>query len=462
MNSPGFPDIWDNVAMPDRLPSKIVYLTAGAGGMYCGSCMHDNHLARSMLSAGVDVQLVPLYMPIRTDMPAVTVDRVFFGGLNVYLQQKTALFRHLPVGLTGFLDNPRLLRWLGKRQVTPSSQMLGGLTHSMLRGEEGRQRAEVRRLAQWLQTQACPDMVLLTNVLIAGCVPALKRALNRPVLVLLQGDDIFLESLAEPYRSRVLAEIRRLADQIDGFLVHSQYYADFMADYLTIPRTKIHRVPLGLDLTGFLPTMSPDPGRDDVARPDATRDGCLTVGYLARLAPEKGLHLLVDALLQVGRQVGPRPLKLLVAGWLGDPQRAYAEQQFEKLRQAGWGDSFEYLGTVSREEKLSMLGRLDLFSVPATYREPKGLYVLEALAAGVPVVLPDHGAFPEIVSETGGGVLFSPNDPAALAGSLVQLLTDTARRRQLGRTGHAAVHERRDMKTIADGTLAVLSRWMHD
>ncbi len=441
--------------MSDLVPTKIVYLTAGAGGMYCGSCMHDNQLARSMLGLGVDVQLVPLYMPIRTDLPAVTGKRVFFGGLNVYLRQQTALFRHLPAWATGFLDHPRLLHWLDGRQVTPSARMLGALTVSMLRGESGFQRTEVRRLARWLGTQSPADMLLLTNVLIAGCVPALKRTLNRPILAFLQGDDIFLESLPAPYRGKALAEIRQLAHQIDGFLVHSRYYAEFMADYLAIPPTKIHLVPLGIDLTGFSPSGHTTPPID------ADDAGRLTVGYLARLAPEKGLHVLVDAMVRLGPRLGSRSVQLLIAGWLDEPHRAYAEQQFQKLHRAGWGDSFEYLGIVTRDEKLAMLDRLDLLSVPTTYREPKGLYVLEALAAGVPVVLPDHGAFPELIDDTGGGVLVEPNDAAALAQSMRQLLSDPARRARLGRTGRLAVRRKRDMNAVARATLAVSSRIIH-
>ena len=71
---------------------KIVYLTAGAAGMFCGSCMHDNTLVRGLARQGWDLQLVPTYTPIRTDEDDVSVDQVFFGGVNIYLQQKIHLF----------------------------------------------------------------------------------------------------------------------------------------------------------------------------------------------------------------------------------------------------------------------------------------------------------------------------------------------------------------------------------
>src|ERR1043165_1330623 len=88
---------------------KIIYLAAGAGGMYCGSCLHDNTLAAALLALGEDVLLVPTYTPLRTDEPNVSIDRVFFGGINVYLQEKSSLFRHTPWWMDRWLDHPALL-----------------------------------------------------------------------------------------------------------------------------------------------------------------------------------------------------------------------------------------------------------------------------------------------------------------------------------------------------------------
>src|SRR5437762_1513939 len=75
---------------------KIVYITAGAAGMYCGSCMHDNTLVAALHQLGHDAILLPTYTPLRTDEEDISQQRVFFGGINVYLQQKSGLFRHTP------------------------------------------------------------------------------------------------------------------------------------------------------------------------------------------------------------------------------------------------------------------------------------------------------------------------------------------------------------------------------
>lgn len=435
--------------MAAESPLRITYLTAGAAGMYCGSCMHDNTLARALLELGVDVQLVPMYTPIQTDELDVTVEQVFFGGLNVFLQQRFRLFRHLPKALDRVLDRPRLLRWLGSRGIQTSARQLGELTVSMLRGSAGCQRKEVQRLCEWLARGPRPHLVNLTNVLVAGCAADLSRVLQVPITVTLQGDDIFLEELPSAYRGQALQLIQGLAPHVDAFLVHSDYYATHMAEYLGVPRQKFRRVPLGIDVHGYPLRWEDEPAETRSPTP-------LKIGYLARLAPEKGLHVLVDAFLLLHQLVPDLPpVRLLVAGWLGKQHQQYAESQFAKLDAAGLGDRYEYLGSVDRQQKQQLLNQLDLFSVPAVYREPKGLYVLEALAAGVPVVLPHHGAFPELIEATGGGCLVVPDNPQALADGLLALLRDAPARRQLARAGQRRVHQRFHARIMAEETLAV-------
>ncbi len=440
---------------------RITYLTAGAAGMYCGSCMHDNTLARALVKLGVDVQLVPMYTPIRTDEADVTVDEVFFGGVNVYLQQRFGLFRYVPRFLDRILDRPGFLRWATSRGLETNAATLGELATSMLRGSAGFQRKEVKRLCQWLNRAPRPQLINLSNVLVAGCVPDLRAALRVPITVTLQGDDIFLAQLPTAYRAEALKQIGRIAEHVDAFLVHSDYYADFMADFLALPRSKFRRVPLGIDVDGFAPrrqvAIANDGAQGEQPNPE------LQIGYLARLAPEKGLHVLVDAFLLLHQTLGQRqPIRLRIAGWLGKQHADYAAAQFAKLDAAGLADCYEYLGTIDRPGKQRLLSQLSLFSVPAVYQEPKGLYVLEALAAGVPVVLPHHGAFPELIQATGGGQLVTPNDPVALAKGLRQLLGDAAQRHRLAQAGQEAVHAQFNAQVMAQETCTVFQQILDD
>lgn len=232
-------------------PLKIVYLTSGAGGMFCGSCMNDNALAKALIALGHDVQLVPLYTPIRTDGQDMSEGQIFFGGINMYLQQKIPLFRWLPRWMDRALDLPWLVRWATSFGSMTQAKDLGALAVSVLRGREGFQRKEVERLVEWLAAGGQPDVIHLSNILTAGCVPLLKERMTAQVIVTLQGDDIFLRDLPEPYQAQALAEVRKLIPHVTAFVVNSKYYADFMSEYLGIPREKFHIVPLGVEVAQF-------------------------------------------------------------------------------------------------------------------------------------------------------------------------------------------------------------------
>jgi glycosyltransferase involved in cell wall biosynthesis len=427
---------------------KIAYVTAGASGMFCGSCMRDNTLVAALARRGHEALLVPTYTPITTDEEDVSSSRIFFGGINVYLQQKLGLFRHTPWFLDRLLDARGLLRWVARFAVKTRAEDLGELTISVLQGEHGRQRKEFAKLVGWLADDVRPEVVNLTNALLSGLVHDLKRRLRAPILCSLQGDDIFLEALPEKHRGRALDLVRDNCNEVDGFVATSAYYADFMAGYLGIRRDKIHVVYPGINLRGH-----------GGARP--ARDGrSFVVGYFARVCPEKGLHLLVEAFRLLRQRPGTQGCKLHVSGWLGENNRPYFDDLRKRLE--GWGlvGSFAHFESPDHASKVRFLQGLDVLSVPTVYREPKGLYVLEALANGVPVVQPRHGSFPELVEMTGGGLLVDPESPADLARGLESLFADRARAEELGKAGQAAVHERFHAERMAEDTVGVYARYL--
>lgn len=426
---------------------RIAFITAGAAGMYCGSCMRDNTLVAALRKLGHDALLIPTYTPIRTDEADVSHGRVFMGGITVYLRQYW-LFRHTPRLVDWLLDRPRLLRWVSRFAARTKYSELGGLTVSMLKGADGLQRKEVATLAGWLAAEVKPDVVVFSNALLSGVVPRLKQALGVPILVTLQGDDIFLDALPVADRKACVELIRRNTAHADGFLTTSRYYADHMAGYLGVPREKMHVIYPGLNLAGH------------GGPPRPRRDGPLTVGYFARVCPEKGFHHAVDAFIELRKQPGVPAHRLRASGWLGDNDRPFFDQQVKKLEAAGLYDSFEYVPSPGHADKVRFLQSIDVLTVPTTYREPKGLYVLEAWANGVPVVKPAHGAFPELVGATGGGLLVPPDDPAALAAGLRRVLDDHDFREAAGKAGEAAVRERFTAEVMARDTAAVLERYV--
>lgn len=428
---------------------RIAYISAGAGNMYCGSCIHDNTLAAALQKKGHEVTLIPTYTPMRTDESSVSIDRVFLNGINVYLQQKYPFFRRTHRLVDALIDRTFLLRLVSRFTSSTDPKDLGALTVSILKGQDGNQKRELEKLVEWVKKEVRPEIVQLTNSMFAGMAGPLKRELQTPIIAGLQGEDLFLSGLIEPYRSQALDVLKERLKDVDGFIAPSAYYARFMSEFLDIPRDKIHVVRLGLNLGGYGHLLS------------KRYDGSPSIGYLARICPEKGLHVLIKAFRLLSGKPGCSDVKLKVAGYLGKRDQPYFKRLLKDLAAAGLKDRFEYLGEVDREGKIEFFNSIDLFSVPTTYHEPKGIYVLEAMASGVPVVQPRHGAFPELVESTGGGVLVEPGSPEALASSIETLLKDYSQRRTLGRRGAAAVQRAYSDEGMAEASLAVYRQYLN-
>ena len=422
--------------------------TIASAGMYCGSCLRDNALAAELKSRGHDVLLVPLYTPTLTDERNVSEPRVFFGGISVYLQQKARVFRWAPRVFDKLLDAPWLIKAASAGSISTDPRTLGEMTISMLKGEDGFQRKEFDKMLEWLAGEPPPDVVQLPNALLASLAPPLRRALKAPVHCTLQGEDLFLDGLSHSHRSEALALIQKNAASIDRFTSVSAYYADFMAGYLSIPRQRIDVVPLGINLDGF------------DRRPEAASDRPFTVGYLARIAPEKGLLGLCEAYVRFRRMEGVKDARLEVAGYLAPDQRDYMARAARLLEAAGYGAEFQYRGALDREQKIRFLQSLDAFSVPTVYVEPKGLFLIEAMACGIPVVQPRHGAFPEMLANTSGGILVEPGDAHSLALGLHELWRSPAHRAELGRNGFDGVRRHYGVARSADRMVEIYERSM--
>jgi glycosyltransferase involved in cell wall biosynthesis len=424
---------------------RIAYVAAGAAGMYCGSCLHDNTLAAALLELGEDVVLVPTYTPLRTDEADVSVRRVFFGGINVYLQQRWSWFRRTPWWFDGLWDRPALLERLSRRASAIDPRALGALTVSMLRGEDGHQRKELEKLALWM-SELQPDVVHLSNSMLLGMARMLARACGPPVVCQLSGEDLFLEKLPPPYYDQSRNLLRERAADVDAFVAINTYYADFMADYLAVDRARVHVIPHGLKLDGH--------GRRIEKQPHEPR----AIGYLARVCHDKGFHLLVEACELLARDSRVPPFVLRAAGYLGTADRPYLAAIEKQIAAGPLAGRYEYLGEVDRGQKIAFLQSLDVLSVPTVYRESKGLPALEALANAVPVVLPDHGSFSELVADTGGGLLCRPHDPADLAEKLAELLCDPVRAAEMGLVGQQAIEDRYHARRMAEQTRELYQR----
>ncbi len=406
---------------------RILSLTAGAASMYCGSCMRDNALAARLIKLGHDVTLLPFYTPTLTDEENVSrQQQVFFGGISVFLEQHSSLFRKAPRFLSRMLDAPSVIKAFTSGSISVDPRELGALTVSTLRGEDGYQRQEIDKLLEFLRDEPAYDIVNIPYALLISLAAPLKRQLGCPVVVTLQGEDLFLDALPEPYRAEALALVRSQVANVDRFIAVSEYYARFMQDYLNIPAQKMHVARLGVNV-------------NDLTVTTRQRSDPFTIGFFARIAPEKGLHNLAEAYRILRTEKGLPPSRLVAAGYLPPEHRPYLEGIGARLSAAGLGDEFVYRGTLDRAKKVEFFHDIDVFSVPTDYHEPKGLFLLEAMACGVPVVQPNHGAFPEMINRTGGGVLAASESGADIADALDGLWRDPARASELGHNGAAGV-----------------------
>ncbi len=419
---------------------KVLAFAAGAARMYCGSCLRDNTLAAELIRQGHDVILLPLYTPTRTDETNVSSPRVFLNAISACLDQESAFFRKPRWLLDKLWDAQWMLNLASRTSIRVNPRMLGEMTVSVLRGEEGFQRKEIEKLTGWLRSEAPPDIVTLPNSLLIGLARPIREAVNRPVCCTLQGEDLFLSQLPEPYRTQAMELIRSNVEHVDGFAAVSRFSADYWRRHLGIPEGKMHVIPLGINLEGY------DGGRRVGHRP-------FTVGYFARIAPEKGLDVLAESYLRLRRETDFSGSALEVAGYLAPEHRDYLSAIERQMEDAGFGNEFRYRGSLDREQKIEFLRNLDVLSVPCTYDEPKGIFLLEAMACGVPVVQPRHGAFPEILERTGGGILVEPGNPASLAEGIYKLWKDPELAAELGRRGAQGVREHYSAARMAAGAL---------
>jgi glycosyltransferase involved in cell wall biosynthesis len=428
----------------DRL--RIAILAAGAAGMYCGSCIRDNALAMALKAMGHDCVMIPLYTPVKTDTDNAAIGQVFFGGVNVFLQHASRIFRHTPRVLDWVMDRPWLLTLAGSYGAQTSPSQLGPFILDILRGESGHTIKELRRLTRFLKSEIRPQVISVPNLMFIGAARMLKTELKVPVILELTGEDIFLDAMAEPERTQAREIIRRRAQDIDQFVATSHYYADTMAHYLDVPRERIAVVYPGIPREYLR-------SEGAIAHPHHAKPP--TVAYLARICPEKGLDQLIDALLLLQKRPGFENIQLRAAGYLGKANHEWYEQLARRIAGSALAKNYTFLGEVDKGGKLKLMDDADVFAVPTRYAESKGLYVLEALARATPVVLPAHGAFPELVEQTRGGITHTPGDPTALPDALAQLLNDPQRRATLGQAGHTAVRERFLDSHMAQGMLAL-------
>ena len=426
---------------------KIIQLTPGAGEMYCGNCLRDNALVADWSRLGHDVCMVPLYLPLTLDEPDQSKNLpVFFGGVNVFFSHKIPrLWHFVPKMVRRWLDSRTFLQFIGRKISKTNPAEVGALTVSMLKGDAGHQQRELRELADWIKEQK-PDVISLSNALLLGMHDSLRKATNAKTVCFLTGEDTFLDSLPEPHRSQAWNLVREHIRQIDLVIVPSQFYAELMSERLELPPERIRIVYNGINTEGFDNNVAPD-----------MSDRPPVLGFFARMCAAKGLDVLIDAFIEIRKRGNVPNLQLKIGGNLNSWNEERVEILKIKLMVEKLLQDVSFHPNVSRADKIKFLQSLDVFSVPATGNEPFGFYVVEALAAGVPAVLPAKSAFPELIEKSGGGVLYPSEDRLALVEALEMLFADESKRQHLSHTGRKNALEFFSVRRAAQESIDLIS-----
>jgi glycosyltransferase involved in cell wall biosynthesis len=417
---------------------KVAQITPSAGdSFYCENCLRDLALVKAIRKSGHDIMMIPLYLPPPVDESnLVNESPIFFGGINVYLQQKSGFFRRTPRWLDKLFDSPKLLSWVGRKAGMTSARDLGQTTISMLRGERGRQIKEIHRLLEWLDAQEHkPDVVCLSNILLAGLAQSIKQRFGVPIVCLLQDEDEFLDGLQPPYSEQAWQIISKRIGDIDAFIAVSKYYADVMQQRLKLPKEKVHVVYTGISLDDY---------KSQPSEPEVP-----TIGFLSRMCPDKGLDILVDTFIDLKKKAKLNNARLRITGGKRTDDEAFLDGIKQKLSSHNLINDVEFLHEFDKDAKLAFLRTISVMSVPETQPVAYGLYAIEALASGVPVVEPASGVFNELIEITGGGLLYEPNDKASLTAALESLLLKPDYAQKLGKNGQKAVFEKFNIEQTA-------------
>ncbi len=409
---------------------KITYIVPGFGGtFYCGNCLRDSAFPKALKSHGHDSVTLPLYLPHsieefsqQDDMP------VFYGAVNIYLKQNFKLFRHMPKWLYSFFNSPFILKYASKKSGSTKAEGLEEMTISMLKGEEGFQREELEQLVYYLKHHEKPDVVHLSNALLIGLAAKIKEELNVPVFCSLQDEDVWINAMAEHYKPKLWLLMCEKAKDVDAFIAVSNFFKNVMQKNMNIPDGKIHVIPLGVDPALYkvsLPAKKP-----------------FAVGFLSRLNEENGFGILVDAFIKLKSKPEFANAKLILTGGKTADDNSFVDKQIKKLQKNKILNDVEFIEDFRTLALEKFFGKLSILSVPVINGEAFGLYQLESLASGIPIVQPNIGAFPEIVAASEGGVIYSPNTADALAEKLDEVLSDPAKLHRLSINGRKAIEEK--------------------
>ena len=424
---------------------KIINIVPGFGGtFYCGNCLRDSGFIKTLNSLGHDAMTLPIYLPLSVDNRQAETDvPVFYGAVNLYLKQQFPFLRRMPKGMKKFFNSSWILRYAAKKAGSTRAKGLEEMTVSMLKGHEGYQKEELNQLVDFIASEQ-PDVVHLSNALLLGLAHKIKNELNIKVVCSLQDEDVWVDAMSNKYQDYVWKLMGYKAKDVDAFVAVSQYFADLMQTKMEIPNEKLHVVPIGVN-----------PDHYKINEPNIEIP---TIGYLSRRNKENGFEVLIDAFILLKKNSEFKQTRLKVTGGKTSDDKRFIKKQLKKLEKNNILEDVEFIENFKQENMNDFFKGLTVLSVPVLKGEAFGMYQLESLASGIPIVQPKIGAFPEIIENTNGGVLFDPNYSRTLASKLEEVLSNTEALHIMSINGRKAVEEQYNTNILTERMISIYSK----
>jgi glycosyltransferase involved in cell wall biosynthesis len=415
---------------------KIVNIVPGFGGtFYCGNCLRDSAYVNSLRDLGHDAITLPMYLPLTMSGEKTSENvPVFYGAVNIYLKQQFPIFRHMPGWMENMFDSKPILKFAAKKSGSTRASGLEQLTESMLLGQKGHQNHELDRLVEFLKNHERPDVVHFSNALLLGMAKQIREEVKVPIVCSLQDEDVWVDVMEPIWRGKIWDLMSEKSRDVDAFIAVSSFFAGVMKDKMNIPSEKMNVVHIGVNPENYnftLPAGSPQ-----------------AIGYLSRICEENGFEILADAFILLKSESRFKNLKLKVTGGMTGDDQTFLQRQFKKLEHHNILNDLEIQPDFNPEALQAFFESLSVLSVPVLKGEAFGLYQIEALASGVPLVQPELGAFPEINHATGGGVIYHPNTPEALASALSKVLSDPTALDEMSRLGRKSAEDHFDCRKL--------------
>ncbi|MGD9014660.1 MAG: lipopolysaccharide heptosyltransferase II [Candidatus Omnitrophota bacterium] len=222
----------------------------------------------------------------------------------------------------------------------------------------------------------------------------------------------------------------------------SQVIASHMHKDFNLPLERIRLIPRGVDLERFR-----------FIAPDNKKSGVFNIGIIGRLSPIKGHSLFLRAIVRVIRRVNSPPIKIWIVGGASPSHQAYKRELEILVKRLGLGYCTEFLG--AQQDIPGVLADLNLLVLASVRHEAFGRVIIEAQAAGVPVIATRVGGVVDIIDDNLTGILVAPGDVEGLANAMVKVIKDKSLAVYLAKNAYQKLKQKFTLQIMSKKTLDV-------